>query len=1208
MLKSLELAGFKSFADKTRFEFDGGVTVVVGPNGSGKSNVVDGVKWVLGDQSPRSMRGKEMTDVIFNGSAGRNPQNAAEVTLTLDNRQRFFEIDSDEVHITRRVYRSGEGEYLINRQACRLRDIRDLLAGTGIGGGAYSIIEQGKVDSLLQASPRDRRLIFEEAAGIARFRAKKVETQRRLERVDQNLVRLKDIVDEVENRLKAVRNQAGKARRYRELTERLQSLRTQAGQADWRKLSEQLAALETELAELHARRQTLQQSLAELETRHVDHEQRLAAAENAIRQRETRAAQDRERIAAHESAIEHERARVHELTEQISRQRRQLAATNNRAGDVHAQWRETREAAAAIEQERQTLIDELAQGEAALAEINARLTSLRDVNEERRTGYVDRMRACSALGKEISSIEGQLAAVVSSRQRAENRISEAEQRQAQFEDELAEEKARGLRIREQTENCRDALAVSQGRLSERRHELATVQEQLAELRQQRTGLRERSNLLRELEQRLEGLDVGAQTILRESRGRHPGPLKYILGVIAEIFQVHVQTASLIEIALGDAVGWLVMEPHPSLLEFLQSQTPDLTGRVGFVPLPMTSPSGLPNLDGQSGVIGRADRFVETEARFRPLAERLLGSTWVVESLTQAFKLSPAYGGPKQPMGMSFVTLAGEYVAADGSLTVGISQGKTGLISRRSELVQLEHLLRSLQRDIERAENLAEQTAAGILQEEAHAANLAQQFNVASEYLGEHRQKVQEVEQRLAQLLQQREIFTAELAAAEERYLDMEAQLHAARSRLAAEEASLDEMEAVIGRSAREIINLDQHRQDALQRVTAAKVALAKCEERLGSLERRLAQFAQDQQDRQRTLSELEAELNSASGRALQSERAILRAESLLALLYLDKERLQREVQEHAVEREVLRRERAAASEQLTRLNQELRRVESGVHTREREAGEIRLNRETLAERLREDYGIEIDQLAQPASEDDLEQRDAVDREITDLRHKLATLGSVNMEALSELDDLETRFARLSEQWHDLTDAKNSLEQIIQRINTDSRRLFVETFDMVREHFQTLYRKLFGGGQADLVLDAGVDILEAGVDINARPPGKELRSISLLSGGEKTMTCVALLLALFRSRPSPFCMLDEVDAALDEANIGRFIEVVKEFAADTQFIVITHSKKTMTCASTLYGVTMQESGVSKRVSVRFEDVSDDGEITVRDDSSADHEAA
>lgn len=1218
MLKSLELAGFKSFADKTRFEFDGGVTVVVGPNGSGKSNVVDGVKWVLGDQSPRSMRGKEMTDVIFNGSAGRAPLNSAEVTLTLDNRDRFFDIDTDEVHITRRVYRSGEGEYLINRQACRLRDIRDLLAGTGIGGGAYSIIEQGKVDSLLQASPRDRRLIFEEAAGIARFRAKKVETQRRLERVEQNLVRLKDIVDEVDNRLKAVRNQASKARRYREFTDRLQALRTQAGQADWRKLSDQLTALETELETLRARRDELQQTIAQLEAQHAAQEKQLTAVEEAIRQREGEAAQDRERIAAHESATEHERARIRELEDQIARLRNQLAATNMRAGDLHAQWRETRAAAAAIEEERQALEQQLAEDEAALAQVNERLSALRETNEQRRANYVERMRACSVLGKEISVAEGQLGAVVAGRQRAENRIAEAEQRQAQLEDELAQIKAQGLRIREHTENCRDALAVAQARLAERRQQLAAIQEQLAELGQQRTGLRERASLLNELEQRLEGLEAGTQAVLLESRAAQGGPLKHVLGVVAELFEVHVQTAPLIELALGEAVGRLVVEPHPEFWAYLRDRGGELPGRVSFLPMPAPSAAKLPNLDGEPGVIGRADRFVDTAPRFRPLAEALLGSTWVVESLEHALRLSPYYGGSTRHAGVSLVTLAGELVAPDGTVTVGPAAPtadhsshthfSTGLITRRSTLAELEKQLQIVQQEIAEAEAERDQTAALIEEEEVRAEELAAQYTAASEAWGEHRQKVLAMELRLNQLSQQREIFDAELAAAETRYQAVEAELQAARDKLQAAESALDDMEATIAQTAREIIAMDQERQDALQQVTTSKVSLAKCEERLGALQRRLAQFEQDQQDRNRAVAELEQELANCAARALQSERAILRAESLLALLYLNKERLQREVQDLAVQRERLRRERTAANQQVTKLNTELRRVEDAIHAKDLEAGEIRLNRETLAVRLREDYGIEIADLEAATESEDIQQREAVDREIADLRHKLATLGSVNMEALNELDELEERFARLSAQWQDLTQAKQSLEQIIQRINADSRRLFVETFEMVRGHFQTLYRKLFGGGQADLVLDTGVDILEAGVDINARPPGKELRSISLLSGGEKTLTCVALLLALFRSRPSPFCMLDEVDAALDEANVGRFIEVVKEFAAETQFIVITHSKKTMTCANTLYGVTMQESGVSKRVSVRFEDVSDDGEISVRDDAQADHEAA
>jgi len=467
MLKALELVGFKSFADKTRFEFPSGITVVVGPNGSGKSNVVDAIKWVLGEQSVKSLRGKEMADIIFNGSGARRQMNSAEVTLTFDNSSGVLAIDTPEVHITRRVYRGGEGEYLINRQPSRLRDIRDLLAGTGLGTQAYSVIEQGKVDVLLQSSARDRRVIFEEAAGISRFKARKIEALRRLERVEQNLLRLSDIVDEVESRLRSVKLQAGKARRYREYTGRLQDLRTQVAQVDWRRLTEKLTGVETELAAMVQQRDAAVAEAESLEARLLEVEGQIGEITEAARQSEARAAANRERIAAAESTVEHERVRSRDLEHEIARHRRQLAAMNVRAGGLQQQLFETGEAVQAAEDQQRQIARRLGEGERQLTELIARLDQFRGESHDRRSTYMEQMRAGAALGNQISALESQADAATAAKDRCRQRLEEMD-RQLRL---LAEELEALHRKREElvraVEDRREHLEAARTRLADR---------------------------------------------------------------------------------------------------------------------------------------------------------------------------------------------------------------------------------------------------------------------------------------------------------------------------------------------------------------------------------------------------------------------------------------------------------------------------------------------------------------------------------------------------------------------------------------------------------------------------------------------------------------------------------------------------------------------------------------------------------------------
>jgi chromosome segregation protein len=1196
MLKALELSGFKSFADRTVFAFPPGITVVVGPNGSGKSNVVDAIKWALGEQSVKSLRGSEMADVIFNGSGTRRPMNSAEISLRFDNSSRLLDVDTPEVSITRRLYRSGDSEYLINRQPSRLRDIRDLLSGTGLGSHAYSVIEQGKVDTLLQASSRERRVIFEEAAGISRFKSKKLEALRRLDRVEQNLLRLSDIVDEVDSRLRGVRAQASKARRYQEYTSRLQELRTHVGLVDWRRLTAQLQQYETALGELNDQHQALSTTAESLEAELLETDTEIATVSESIRTSESRNAANRERIAAGESSLNHQRGRAGDLEVEVARYRRQLAALNTRAGDLDHQLQETGQAVEAEEQHRQEIARELAQRERQLTELIARVDQVRGESQQTRADYLKLLRDVADLGNRISALESQVAASRQARERAEARSSELDAQIDGLCQDLRTLRDQKSRFEAELRECRNAREQAETQLEETRGRLDVDQEELAELRQRRSGAAERAAVLEELHRRNEGLSAGVKEVLNQARAGAEGPLAEVCGLVADTFQVSVDMAPLVEIALGDAAQLVLVRRRQPMIAHLRRHAASLSGRVGFVwldALPGAEPGAeaTVDLEGKPGVMGRADRFVEAEARYAPLVRRLLGSTWFVETLDRALELASG-----EARGVRLVTLAGELVEADGTLVVGPRHASASLISRRSELRALREQLAEIEEEVGRVETVVAHRRDQIARQEQQLQKADEARQASADRLAAHTQRIAAAEERRSQLDQQRDALRRELDTLASSHADAVEELERTQLRRQGLESSQAELESRLAAFEQQLDQLGRQRQAHLRETTDAKVELAKSEERLGNLRNRLRQFEESQVERQRSIAEARQQLAQCRDRIEETTTQILATEAEIAELYLRKESFATETVELINQRETLTQKRRQATAEIQKLRNKLRKVEEKLHAKELEAGEIRHQRNSLAGRLREDYGIELADLEEDPSDEAQRQRDEVQNEIEELRRKINNLGNVNLEALAELQELETRHASLAEQFEDLNRAKTSLQRIIDKINADSRRLFLETLDTVRGHFQRLFRDLFGGGQGDIVLEDEEDVLESGVEIVARPPGKEPRSISLLSGGEKTLTCVALLLAIFRSRPSPFCVLDEVDAALDEANIDRFIKVLRDFLAWTQFIIVTHSKKTMTCANTIYGVTMQESGVSRQVSVRFEDVSEDGQIS------------
>ena len=1207
MLKALELAGFKSFADKTRFDFPPGITVIVGPNGSGKSNVVDAIKWVLGEQSVKSLRGKEMADVIFKGSptGGRKMMNFAEASIVFDNTDRRLGLDVDEVRVTRRVYRSGEGEYLINDRPCRLRDIRDLFRGTGVGSDAYSLIEQGKVDRMLQASPKERRAIFEEAAGISRFKAKKLETQRRLERVSQNLVRLSDIVDEVESRLKTVRAQATKAQQYRAWQQRLQELRTHVGLSDWKALSRHLEGLLHDHSQRQADLEQAESSVEAMEARRQQIVDELAATQrraDASREEQSRL---REAIAAERSTIDHRRHEIEELAQRRQRLARQLVRLRSQIGG--------------LDQQRKTLEDEVHRETARHAQVVAHCRRCADEAERLRRALQEQRLAVDhwqGLHTERAALQSACSERAQSAwEQAESAHAAAAQHRAALEaidrscrddverlgeirTRLAElEKGLGA-VEEEIDIARQEEAEDQRIMERRRDELSALRSRLA-------GLRERADLLDQLQRRGEGIGAGAREVLGRAERASRGPLAHIRGILGELIDAPLDVAPLVDLVLGPLSAAIVLRPGADLHAWGRIRS-SLPGRVHLLPLDAFAaavrsvPDAFPTPGRPAPNLAQ---LVDVPDDLANLRDALLGNTYVVPD----YKTAVLWHGHGFPF--ELVTRDGERVAPNGAVTLGPASTTESIVSRRSELRSLQRGLVAVQNQIDMARQEIERLEQRI--DERRGERAAQELRAAElrEQIADERVTLLTLEDRLARHRRQRGELQESLQRAVASAGTMLVEFHRAAGLADNARVQQRAVAAALEQARDRRQRLEREWQAADERRQTAQIERARHEEWLESLRAQFARFDQDCRQRSAAIDETQQAVDELEQRAAARERDVLEATASLAQQYLALEAETAQFAAWESRRGELQEERDACERDLQRQRRAARRIEQQLQELELKASQCRQERDALEQRFRDDYDVDLSRLAETfddAPDDATDEageetgeapvsREAIEAEIGDLRQKLATAGAVNLAALEELDELEERFQALSGQYGDLVEAKEALERIISKINADSRRLFSETLEAIRTNFRALYRKAFGGGNADLVLEPGVDILEAGIDIVATPPGKPSFNNSLLSGGEKALTAVSLLLAIFQHRPSPFCVLDEVDAPFDEANIGRFVDVLREFLDWTRFVVVTHSKKTMTAADTLYGVTMQESGVSKRVAVRFEDVHEGGRI-------------
>ncbi len=1203
MLKALELAGFKSFADKTRFEFPSGITVIVGPNGSGKSNVVDAIKWVLGEQSVKSLRGKEMADVIFKGSpaGGRKAMNYAEATIVFDNADGRLPVESSEVRVTRRVYRSGEGEYLINGQACRLKDVKDLFRGTGVGTDAYSLIEQGKVDRMLQASPKERRAMFEEAAGISRFKAKKIETQRRLERVAQNLLRLADIVEEVESRLRTVRSQAGKARQYREWQARLLELRTQVGITDWHRFTREWEDASLQLEAVREKVVQVQEEIDQAEREQHDVEAQVEELTATINQVEQQAARHRESIAVCRSSSEQLAQQLADLSRQRTQLSRRYVMLRDRAGDVDQKL-------ASLNAELSQEQTRLRQQQQEVDELNritdrwqAAAARQRRTAEEWQQQITDHSRLVSQWEQLSLRLAEDHAAAVTRRSRRSRQLASLRQEQLDALHQRDRVAGQVEQLRRELEVVESQLGTLHLKQEEEERLWKRRQDELAALQNRLSGLRERADLLTQLESRREGVGAGPREVLQRAAGAESGPFADVVGLVGDSFDVPLEIAPLVDNVLGSRTTAIILRNGSSLDAWCRLRN-TLPGRVQLLPIDQVSGNAaeLPAaFRERAEKVERLSDLVDVPSELVPLRDSLLGGTFLLKDLPTALAWR-ADGFPFQ-----LVTRGGEQVFPDGTVALGPGSSSANLVSRRSELRVLQRGIQTVGNQIRMSEEEIERMRQRVATRQAEIDSFTEQLAQLKEELADQRVALLTFDDRLLRLDRQTQEQLSGWQTETESIVRTARATVAARSLANNARRQLDSITSAAAYAKERWGAAETELTAVREQLRQAEIALARREQFVASLTQQRDRFETDRRERTEAVEETASQLAQAVSHQSQIEWQSLRQLSTLASVHWQLEQLQHQLADLHGRHDAAVSQRRSTEKQLDKLRRLARRVEQQLQQQEMETQQWRREREQLEQRYLDDFQIDLPELVAGGAVEEESEREEIDEEIASLRQRIATMGAVNMEALEELDALEERFGLLSGQYNDMVQAKGALERIIQKINADSRRLFTETLETIRQNFQALYRKSFGGGHADLVLEEGVDVLEAGIDIVATPPGKPSFNNSLLSGGERALTAVALLLAIFQHRPSPFCVLDEVDAPFDEANIGRFIDVLKDFLGWTRFVIVTHSKKTMTAADTLYGITMQESGVSKQVSVRFEDVNEQGEII---GSSDDDQAA
>ena len=1178
VFKELEIQGFKSFPDKVKITFDAGVTGVVGPNGSGKSNLSDAVRWVLGETSSRQLRAAgKMEDVIFGGTRKRSPMGFAQVRLTLDNAAHTLDVDADEVTIGRKYYRSGDSEYTINGQVCRLRDVYELLLDTGIGRDGYSVIGQGRIAEIVAAKSSERREIFEEACGIAKYRYRKTEAERRLAAAGENLERLRDILGELESRVGPLEKESAKAQKFLELSEQRKTLEV---------------TLWTD--SVHRARDTVRQQVRDYETAQADYERFDGEAKAA----EQEAEEIRMQAQQLTIAVERLNGDIRSITEQISGSDSRIAVLENDIlrneesiaslrSEIEAGEQDGAEADAALQRHRAVAAKMEAEGEKLAAEIdalNAELTKLADASNAS-GARKDTLRAeITDLTAKRTEAQVAQAAAEAAEETARQRLPALEQAVQEGTDQwetARQDLTDTIRYREMlTENEKQLANVRSGLELKLKNRKAALDE--ADTAEQRLGreldaARQRLSVLRELEKNMDGYQNSVKAVMRAAGARR---LRGIIGPVSAILKVEPGCEVAVETALGAALQNIVVENEAAAKAAIALLRSDNAGRATFLPLDTVQPGVFRGR--LSGTARLASSLVQADARYDNIVSNLLGRIIVVEDINEASRVARDNGFRSR-----VVTMDGQVINAGGSFTGGSVQRSAGLFTRKQEMEELRIRAAKLQKDCLAAQEKTDQCKEQVdaLQAEL-TATASEQITAANDRVrAEAEQK--RLEAAAAQLetarnARRQEIDTLQAALADSRAkaedaVKLQAELTAkidrrtaemsriaegddsflTRQNALAQDLSAKRLEQVTRQKDAElaysqIAALEQRARDAAARRTSLEESVAALAARSDACRAEIADIRQTRADSQTTIAQKEAEIREATQKRLARQQA---------------------------ETETLARARTAADSR-EEMSREMARLA------ERKAAAESEYDQTVA-KLWDEYQLSVSQAEALCVEFD--SLPALRAQVADLRGKIRALGSVNVSAIEEYKEVKARYDALVTQVTDVEESRNELSRMISKLSAQMREIFTDSFRAINENFGRVFAELFGGGEASLVLEDESDVLSSGIGIRVAPPGKVIKNLEALSGGEQALVAISIYFAILAVNPAPFCILDEIEAALDDANVVRFAQYLRRVSDKTQFIVITHRRGTMEAANVLYGVTMQEDGVSKLLKLDLEQV-------------------
>ena len=1177
-LKSIEVQGFKSFANKITFEFHNGITGIVGPNGSGKSNVADAVRWVLGEQSAKQLRGGNMQDVIFSGTENRKPLGFASVAITLDNSDHKLDIDFEEVTVTRRLYRSGESEYLLNGCGCRLKDINELFYDTGIGKEGYSIIGQGQIDRILSGKPEERRELFDEAAGIVKFKRRKNTALKKLEAEQQNLIRVNDILSELKRQIGPLEKQSETARAYLKKREELKGLEAGLFCRQMEQQSRQLASLEENIDNVRKELEEHSRSFEQTKDKYEKLEEQIEQLEEQTQQKR----EESSRQAVRRQELE---GQVNVLREQINAQRLSGEHYRERIDSLKAEIRKRRESESSYRQEKKTLEEERDKAEQRWEEdkkqmekIQQGLTACISDIEEGKSRLIEILN-------ERASIKGKM-------QRYDAMMEQIQIRRSGLNQRILRMKTDGQHLQESFASYRKKYDAVTRSIEEMRKEQSRIEGELTNLQQtiaaqsrqmeagQEAYHRESSRLesLKNLAERYDGFGSSIRKVM-EQKKNNPG----IKGVVADLIQTKAKYETAVETALGGSIQNIVTDNENTAKAMIDFLKKGRYGRATFLPLTTVKGNNTyprPEVLKEKGVIGIASQLVTSEKIYESLLAQLLGKTVVVDHIDHAIAI-----GRKYRQSVRMVTLEGELFNPGGSMTGGAFKNSSNLLGRRRELEELERNVTLLKKEMDDMQRSLDENRSrrNVLRDTA--AEISERMREQSLEQNTAKMNLEQTKEKMEQKDKDASLIRKELQEIEQQVGEIQENSRQIDSSLEAYKAQERELESRIEKLQQEQEKYAAAEEAQLHRMEEARLQDMSLKQKEEFTDENLKRIGREIREQEQEILQLTAEKDKGSERTTEKEEQIRQLENRIAGAAANFERLEQEIREYTAKKEEMNGQYRSFFVKRDELSQQMNLLDKESFRLNHQKEKLEEERERKIQYMWEEYEITPGSAGAYRIGDEMEPA-LLKKSVAACKEEIRKLGPVNVNAIEDYKELKERHDFLDNQHADLVESEKTLLGIIEELDQGMRRQFTEKFAEIQREFDKAFKELFGGGKGTLELMEEEDVLEAGIRIISQPPGKKLQNMIQLSGGEKALTAIALLFAIQNLKPSPFCLLDEIEAALDDSNVTRFARYLHKLTKNTQFIIITHRRGTMTAADRLYGITMQEKGVSTLVSVNL----------------------